>query len=90
MIGGGRCAVVADQGSEGRSGDGTANNLESAVDVAIRHGTGSFDEIVTVSGVQESGDLGSFAFQEAGAGRARARDSGSQCSKLLSARNGGA
>lgn len=71
MIGGGRCAVVAGQGSEGDSGDGAAYNLESTVDAAIRHGIGSFDEIVTVSGVQKSGDLGSFALQEAGAGRAR-------------------
>lgn len=63
MTGGGRCAVVAGQDTEG-----------SAVRAAIDHGTGSFDEVVRVSGEQASGDPGSFAYLEAGANRARELD----------------
>jgi len=64
MTGGGRCVVVAGQGAEGRPGG----------DVAIRHGAGSFDEVVSVSGATATADPGSYAFHQAGAGRARELD----------------
>ncbi len=74
MTGGGRCAVVAGQGGEGSSDGNAAADFEQSVDDAIRHGAGSFDEVVSVTGAGAPGDTGPCALHQAGAGRARELD----------------
>ncbi|MEE8351381.1 MAG: FkbM family methyltransferase [Rhodospirillales bacterium] len=74
MTGRGRCAVVAGQDAEGRSGDDATSVFQSSVDAAVSSGVGSFDEVVTVNIAPASGNSSSYAHHEAGAVRARDLD----------------
>lgn len=71
---GGRCAVVSGQGAEGLSDGGAAADFERSVGAAIRHGPGTFDDIVSATGEGATGEEGPYALHQAGAGRARELD----------------